>query len=107
MKMDQSKHAAEGKLKDGVFREHYKDGTLACVSSRAKSSTTNKGDEAMKTIETTITGHKVVSREEWLEARKELLTKEKESTRLRDQLSAERRKLPWVKVEKHVRVRRT
>jgi predicted dithiol-disulfide oxidoreductase (DUF899 family) len=52
----------------------------------------------MKTIETTITGHKVVSREDWIAARKELLTKEKESTRLRDQLSAERRKLPWVKV---------
>jgi predicted dithiol-disulfide oxidoreductase (DUF899 family) len=54
----------------------------------------------MKTIETTITGHKVVSREDWIAARKELLTKEKQSTRLRDQLSAERRKLPWVKVEK-------
>jgi len=54
----------------------------------------------MKTIETTITGHKVVSRDEWIAARKDLLIKEKESTRLRDQLSAERRKLPWVKVEK-------
>lgn len=54
----------------------------------------------MKTIEKTLTGHKVVSSEEWLEARKELLKKEKASTRLRDQLSAERRKLPWVKVEK-------
>ena len=55
----------------------------------------------MKTIETTITGHKVVSREEWIAARKELLAKEKEVTRLRDKLSAERRKLPWVKVEKN------
>ena len=53
----------------------------------------------MKTIETTLTGHKVVSREEWIAARKALLTKKKESTRLRDQLSAERRELPWVKVE--------
>jgi predicted dithiol-disulfide oxidoreductase (DUF899 family) len=44
---------------------------------------------------------KVVSREEWLASRKELLTKEKEFTRLRDQLSAERRKLPWVKVDKN------
>ncbi len=43
--------------------------------------------------------HKIVSKEEWLVARKELLAREKESTRLRDQLSAERRKLPWVKVE--------
>jgi predicted dithiol-disulfide oxidoreductase (DUF899 family) len=54
----------------------------------------------MKTIAPTITGYKVVSHEEWIAARKELLAREKESTRLRDQLSAERRKLPWVKVEK-------
>ncbi len=45
--------------------------------------------------------HEIVSREEWVTARKELLKKEKEFTRLRDQLSAERRELPWVKVEKN------
>src|SRR4249920_3705884 len=45
--------------------------------------------------------HIIASREEWTAARQELLKKEKESTRLRDQLSAERRKLPWVKVEKN------
>lgn len=44
--------------------------------------------------------HKVVSRDEWLVARREHLTKEKEFTRLRDQLSRERRALPWVKVDK-------
>jgi predicted dithiol-disulfide oxidoreductase (DUF899 family) len=44
--------------------------------------------------------HKVVSRGEWLEARKQLLAKEKASTRLRDELSAERRALPWVRVDK-------
>jgi predicted dithiol-disulfide oxidoreductase (DUF899 family) len=44
--------------------------------------------------------HKVVSREAWLAARVELFTKEKELTRARDQLSAQRRELPWVKVEK-------
>jgi predicted dithiol-disulfide oxidoreductase (DUF899 family) len=43
--------------------------------------------------------HQVVSREEWLIARKELLRKEKAFTKLRDQLTAERRALPWVKVE--------
>jgi predicted dithiol-disulfide oxidoreductase (DUF899 family) len=42
----------------------------------------------------------VVTRAEWLEARKKLLAREKEFTRLRDQLSAERRTLPWVKVDK-------
>jgi predicted dithiol-disulfide oxidoreductase (DUF899 family) len=44
--------------------------------------------------------HPVVSRDAWLAARKELLSKEKEFTRQRDRLSALRRELPWVKVEK-------
>jgi predicted dithiol-disulfide oxidoreductase (DUF899 family) len=44
--------------------------------------------------------HQIVSRDEWIAARKVLLRKEKEFTRLRDELSAERRALPWVKVEK-------
>ena len=42
----------------------------------------------------------IVSRDEWLEARRKLLKEEKNFTRLRDQLSLQRRKLPWVKVEK-------
>jgi predicted dithiol-disulfide oxidoreductase (DUF899 family) len=42
----------------------------------------------------------VVSREQWLAARKELLAKEKELTRARDALNAERRRLPMVEVEK-------
>jgi predicted dithiol-disulfide oxidoreductase (DUF899 family) len=54
---------------------------------------TNSEDETMKTIEPTITGHKVVSREERNAARKELLIKEKELTRLRVRLAAERRAL--------------
>ena len=45
--------------------------------------------------------HPVVSKEEWLAARKALLAKEKELTRARDALAAERRELPWVKIEKH------
>jgi len=45
--------------------------------------------------------HKIVSPVEWLVARKELLKKEKEATRLLDELSAERRKLPWVKLRKN------
>jgi predicted dithiol-disulfide oxidoreductase (DUF899 family) len=44
---------------------------------------------------------KVVSEAEWLDARTKLLTKEKELTRVRDALSASRRELPWVKVEKN------
>src|SRR5580658_3352905 len=47
------------------------------------------------------TEHNIVSQKEWVAARKELLKKEKESTRLLDQLSVERRNLPWVKVGKN------
>ncbi len=47
-----------------------------------------------------MTTHAIVLPKEWLTARKVLLEKEKEFTRLRDQLSEERRELPWVKVEK-------
>ena len=44
--------------------------------------------------------HRVVSRSEWLEARTALLAKEKAFTNLRDQLTAEQRALPWVRIEK-------
>jgi len=42
---------------------------------------------------------KVVSRTEWLRARKELLAQEKAATRLRDAVNAQRRRLPMVKVD--------
>lgn len=45
--------------------------------------------------------HNAVSQEEWIAARRKLLKKEKESTLLLDQLSVERRNLPWVKVDKN------
>jgi predicted dithiol-disulfide oxidoreductase (DUF899 family) len=44
--------------------------------------------------------HRIVSPDEWRKARKAFLAKEKEFTRARDRLSAERRALPWVKVDK-------
>ncbi|HEX3198219.1 MAG TPA: DUF899 family protein, partial [Propionibacteriaceae bacterium] len=43
--------------------------------------------------------NQVVSRAEWLEARRALLVREKQATRLRDQINAERLALPWVRVE--------
>jgi predicted dithiol-disulfide oxidoreductase (DUF899 family) len=49
---------------------------------------------------TKIEQPRIVSETEWLAERKRLLVKEKEFTRLGDQLSAEKRKLSWVKVEK-------
>ena len=47
-----------------------------------------------------MAAHKVVTHEKWLAARRKHLAKEKEFTRLRDQLSTERRELPWELVEK-------
>ena len=44
--------------------------------------------------------HNVVSHEDWIEARKGLLAKEKEFTGLRDSLSQARRDLPWERVDK-------
>jgi len=43
---------------------------------------------------------KIVSQEEWLKARRELLKKEKEFSKARDELTCERQKLPWVNIEK-------
>ncbi len=45
--------------------------------------------------------HKVVSHEDWIAARKRLLDREKEFTRLRDQISRERSELPWEEVHKN------
>jgi len=44
--------------------------------------------------------HNVVSHDAWIDARKKLLAKEKQLTRLADKLSAERRALPWEAVDK-------
>src|SRR5947209_6492290 len=54
---------------------------------------TNDGSNSIK-------AHPVVSHEEWLSARTAFLAKEKEFTRLRDELSRQRRELPWEKVDK-------
>ena len=50
-----------------------------------------------------MTNHKIVNREEWADARKELLGREKEHTRLGDDLARQRRELPWVPVDKEYR----
>jgi predicted dithiol-disulfide oxidoreductase (DUF899 family) len=50
-----------------------------------------------------MTDHRIVSRGEWIEARKQLLAEEKQFTRARDALSARRRALPWVRIEKDYR----
>jgi len=47
-----------------------------------------------------MTAHQVVSKDEWVQARKRLLLKEKEFSRMQEQLSEERRALPWVRIDK-------
>jgi predicted dithiol-disulfide oxidoreductase (DUF899 family) len=54
----------------------------------------------MATQSSGLSSHRVVSHKEWLEARTEFLAKEKEFTRLRDELAAQRRELPWEAVTK-------
>lgn len=48
-----------------------------------------------------MTTHRIVSHDEWMKAARAHLAREKEFTRLRDQLAAARRELPWEKVEKN------
>lgn len=57
----------------------------------------------MSTVMADTGTHPVVSRERWLAERIELLAREKELTRLQDQLARERRALPWVRVDKDYR----
>ena len=47
-----------------------------------------------------MTDHKVIGREEWQAARDELLEREKDHTRMGDELARQRRELPWVVIEK-------
>jgi len=50
-----------------------------------------------------MTNHTVGTREDWLAARAELLAREKQHTRLADEIARQRRELPWVRVEKEYR----
>ena len=52
---------------------------------------------------TQLTDHRIGTREEWLAARERLLVREKEHTKLGDELARERRELPWVAVEQEYR----
>jgi predicted dithiol-disulfide oxidoreductase (DUF899 family) len=51
----------------------------------------------------TLTGHRIGTRDEWLAAREQLLAREKEHTRLGDELAEQRRALPWVPIDKDYR----
>lgn len=49
---------------------------------------------------TSTTDHPVTSRDRWIAERKKLLAREKEATRLQDEVAADRRALPWLRIEK-------
>ncbi|MBC7989503.1 MAG: DUF899 domain-containing protein, partial [Luteimonas sp.] len=51
--------------------------------------------------ETNTANHSVVSRDQWIAQRKKLLAREKQLTRLGDEIARERRSLPWVRVDKN------
>src|SRR6267143_6983484 len=77
---------------------------LAVKLSRKKSDkkeSPNSNERAIKMSIRTVDNPKIVSREEWLVARKKLLAREKQFTRERDAVATERRQLPWVKAEKN------
>ena len=52
------------------------------------------------TIATNSANHPVASHDDWLSQRKALLARERELTHLRDRLAADRRALPWVRLDK-------
>src|ERR671925_759628 len=55
------------------------------------------------TMQEIVSMQKIVSPEEWNAAREQMLVREKEVTRARDALAAERRRMPWMAVEKDYR----
>jgi predicted dithiol-disulfide oxidoreductase (DUF899 family) len=68
----------------------------AAVSSRRR-------DRHIKKRSHIMTKHRIGTREEWLAARAPLLVREKEHTRLADEIAQQRRELPWVPLEKEYR----
>jgi predicted dithiol-disulfide oxidoreductase (DUF899 family) len=78
--------------------------TLAKLFKRKQTNKTKKTkmklEELERTTEALEMDREIVSEAEWLVARKDLLTREKEFTRQRDALSAARRQLPMVRIEK-------
>src|ERR1700677_451132 len=89
-----SSRSPRGEARSGVVKVSRKKngaGEILCTQRKGK----------MKMSTSMIENPKIVSREEWLAARRNLLAKEKRLTRERDALAAERRQLPWVKVKKN------
>src|SRR5690349_19054370 len=92
--------AARRRRLDGVLSPLLGDATRSSRRiPQAHGSQAGQGADEGQTKEEDMTP-RIVSHEEWLKTQKAHLAKEKEFTRLRDELARERRALPWVKVEK-------
>src|SRR5918992_4425189 len=63
----------------------------------------NTFDTKERTMTSQMTEHRIGTREQWLAAREHLPEREKEHTRLGDEIAQQRRMLPWVPVEKEYR----
>jgi predicted dithiol-disulfide oxidoreductase (DUF899 family) len=75
-------------------------GVAAFLGRRLRLSNNRHSSKEGETMATSTFTHPVVSRDEWTAARKELLQQEKQLTHARDALNAQRRALPWVRVDK-------
>jgi predicted dithiol-disulfide oxidoreductase (DUF899 family) len=101
-------HRADGD-DGGTGHEHHLDGSDrgarpgSEAASRDTSSARWPGQAAVTTRirrNKEMTSHKIGTREQWAAAREQLLAREKEHTRLGDELARQRRELPWVRVDK-------
>src|SRR5205814_2515473 len=73
---------------------------------RARSRDRSRARSGARTVTNERRGmiaRRITSRAEWAAARQELLAREKEHTRLGDELARQRRELPWVRLEKEYR----
>jgi predicted dithiol-disulfide oxidoreductase (DUF899 family) len=93
-----SRHGHHHILPEWIDRSVLATGGVSTGKTKSRTSTTQiQGGNV-------TTNHKVGTREEWQAARDELLRREKEHTRMGDELARQRRELPWMPVEKEYRL---
>ena len=94
-------HNADGRWRDlDGWRDCARREEASCARTAQGQSPTTQIKGGFIMTKSTIKHQKVVSEAKWLKARRELLAKEKEFTRLRDKMTAQIRALPWRKIEK-------
>src|SRR5437016_9859525 len=94
-------HNADGRWRDlDGRRDCARREEASCARAAQGQSPTTQIKGGFIMTKSTIKHQKVVSEAEWLKARRKLLAKEKEFTRLRDKMTAQIRALPWRKIEK-------